>query len=463
MRPEWRQEWRGPLRQALDWLRDELAAPYEKDARALLRDPWAARDEYIAVVLDRSDAALERFFAEHATRELRPDERVRALELLELQRHAMLMYTSCGWFFDDLSGIETVQVIQYAGRAVQLAQKLFRDPSLEKQFVDRLATAKSNLHELGTGADVYQRWVKTAAVDLEKVAAHYAISSLFERYGERTSIYCYDIVPDDYRSFEFGKARLAVGRAHITSRITRETGTYSFGVLHFGDHNLSAAVRPFHDEAGYNAMVNEARDAFLGADLPQALRILDKHFAGVAYSLRSLFRDEQRKIIDIILNSTLEEAEASLRQLYEHHAPLLRFLSDLGTPLPNVLRVTGEFVLNTQLRRAFLETPLDVERIRTLLKVAQREQARLDAPGLGFALQQNLEHMAEQLRDDAGNEDLAARLDAAIDLARGLPFEVNLWRVQNVYYEVLGQAAAARGEQLERLRALAEKLSLKSA
>jgi len=460
-RPGWHQEWRGPLRQALDWLRDEIAAPYEKDARALLRDPWTARDEYIAVVLDRSEESLERFFAEHAARELRAHERVRALELLELQRHAMLMYTSCGWFFDELSGIETVQVIQYAGRAVQLAQKLFRDPKLEKQFVERLAVAKSNLPEHGDGAQIYEKYVKPAAVDLEKVAAHYAISSLFERYGERTSIYCYDVEPADYHSFEFGKARLAVGRAQVTSRITRESGTFSFGVLHFGDHNLSAAVRPFHGEAPYAAMLAEARDAFLGADLPQALRILDKHFAGVAYSLRSLFRDEQRKIIDLILENTLAEAEASLRQLYEHHAPLLRFLADLGQPLPNVLRVTGEFVLNSQLRRAFAEDPLDVERIRTLLKVAQREGARLDGAGLGFALQRNLEAMAERLREAPGDAGLAARLDAALALAGELPFEISLWRVQNLYYDVLRGAAAA--ENRDQLLALAEKLSLRAA
>ncbi|HTK95896.1 MAG TPA: DUF3536 domain-containing protein, partial [Terriglobales bacterium] len=181
-RPDWSQKWRQPLRLALDWLRDELAAPYDRHARELLRDPWAARDEYISVVLDRSDASLDRFFAEHAARELRPHERTRALELLELQRHAMLMYTSCGWFFDELTGIETVQVIEYAGRAVQLAQKLYRDPGIEKQFVDRLAQAHSNLADPRDAAAIYERWVKSSAVNLEKVAAHYAISSLFERY-----------------------------------------------------------------------------------------------------------------------------------------------------------------------------------------------------------------------------------------------------------------------------------------
>src|SRR3954469_15015452 len=466
-RAGWNQQWRQPLRHALDWLRDNIAQPFEENGKTLVHDPWLARNEYIDVVSDRSTLNVDEFIARHQTHELAEPERIALLSLLEMQRHALLMYTSCGWFFDELSGIETVQVIQYAGRAIQLAQKVFRDPNIEKQFAERLAVVKSNLPEHGDGAKIYAKWVKPAAVDLEKVAAHYAISSLFERYGERTSIYCYDIAPEDYHSFEFGKARLAVGRAQVTSRITRESGTYCFGVLHFGDHNLSAAVRPFHDEAAYQAMLGEARDAFLGADLPQALRILDKHFAGVAYSLRSLFHDEQRKIIDIILNTTLQEAESSLRQLYEHHAPLLRFLSDLGTPLPNVLRVTGEFVLNSQLKRAFAEQPLDVERIRTLLKVAQREQARLDGAGLGFVLQQTLERMAEQLRDEPENAEAAGHLDTAVELARELPFEISLWRVQNVYYEMLKKAQQAAGESAaqnyERLRSIGEKLSLKAA
>lgn len=461
--PAWRQLWRAPLREALDWLRDELAPRYEQAAAALLRDPWVARDEYIRVVLDRSDEWLDAFFAEHALRPLEPQERVRALKLLELQRHAMLMYTSCGWFFDELSGIETVQVIFYAGRAVQLGQELFGD-HLEEQFLERLARAQSNLPEHGTAADLYRRWVKPAALDLLKVGAHYAISSLFERYGDAASIYCYDVQPAEYRSYEFGRARLAVGRAAVTSRITRESAELSFGVLHFGDHNINAGVRFFRGEAGFAETAREARDAFLSSDLPLVLRILDKHFGGTAYALRSLFRDEQRKIVGLLLASTLEEAESSLGQLYEHHAPLLRFLAEMNMPAPRVLHVTAEFALNTQLRRALADDPLDLERVRTLLGIARRDGVRLDAPGLAFALQQNLERSAERLRQEPDDLELMHALEQAIDMARAMPFEVNLWRVQNLYYEVVQlRAAAADDEWRARARALGEKLSVRAA
>src|SRR5437899_10199237 len=194
----WNQEWRAPLRRALDWLRDHVASRYEEKARTLLKDPWLARNNYIRVVLDRSEETVDSFLAEHATRQLQISERITVLKLLELQRHAMLMYTSCGWFFDELSGIETVQVIQFAARAVQLAQELFGD-SLEGQFVERLALAKSNLPEHGDGRRVYEKFVRPAMVDWERLGAHYAISSLFESYPEQTKIYCFMTEREDYQ------------------------------------------------------------------------------------------------------------------------------------------------------------------------------------------------------------------------------------------------------------------------
>ena len=139
---DWNQSWRAPLRTAFDWLRDALAPLYQVHSTPLLKDPWKARDAYIEVILDRSEQSLASFFATHATHPLDDGERVRALKLLEMQRHAMLMYTSCGWFFDDLSGLETVQVIHYvAGRAVRLAQESTGN-DLEVEFLEHLKSAK---------------------------------------------------------------------------------------------------------------------------------------------------------------------------------------------------------------------------------------------------------------------------------------------------------------------------------
>src|SRR6185369_14039903 len=368
MRAGWSQNWRAPLRASLDSLRDDLAVPYETEAAKLLKNPWAARDAYIDVILDRSTPSLSSFFEQHATHQLDREEETRALQLLEMQRHALLMYTSCGWFFDELSGLETVQVIMYAGRALQLAQEVFRD-GFEQRFLEQLREAPSNVPEYRNGENIYERWVKPAQVDLLKVAAHYAISSLFDRYDRSSSIFCYNVdVQNDIRSVS-GRARLALGRHCIRSRITLEPADVTYGLLHFRDHSISARLRRFRSEPEFQALESDSIASFQSADLPATIRILDRHFEGVAYSLRSLFKDERRKVLREILRSTMEEVEAAYRQIYEHHASLMDFFGEIGSPLPSVLRLTSEFVLNARMRRGFdIEDPIPVAELRSVLQ-----------------------------------------------------------------------------------------------
>jgi alpha-amylase/alpha-mannosidase (GH57 family) len=460
----WNQQWRAPLRAALDWLREDLQAPFEQAARELLQDPWGARNDYIALVLDRTPRVVDEFLEEHASHPLSHDEQVRALRLLEMQRHLLLMYTSCGWFFDELTGIETVQVIQYAGRAVQLANRLFGGDR-EERFVEFLRQAKSNIPEYGDGAQVYDRFVRPAMVDLIGVGAHFAISCLFDKREELSSIYCYSIGLNDWRTFESGRARVALGQARIESQITREALDASFGVLHFGDHNLSAGIREFIGNEEYERTARAIQDAFQHADLPECIRLLDRNFAGTSYSLKSLFRDEQRRIIDRILNSTLADAEASYAQIYEHHATLMRFLTELHTPLPNVLRLTAEFVLNRALRREFENETLDMDRIQALLASARAEKINMDAPGLEFVLRHRLEDLAEMLAADPADVGLLETLNAVVGLGNLLPFEVNLWKVQNVYYQLLqAEFPQRRGDEewARRFIALGDKLGVRA-
>jgi len=436
MHPGWNQAWRASLREALDWLRDTLAPKYEEKAGLVLKDPWAARDDYIAVIFDRSPESVKRFLSQHAARELNEAEEGTVLKLMELQRHAMLMYTSCGWFFDDLSGIETVQVMHYAGRVVQLAEELFGE-AIEPRFLELLEQTKSNIPQQGDGRRIYEKSVKPAMVNLTKVAAHYAISSLFEQYGQQAKIYSYIIDLEDYQSFEAGVVRLAVGRANVFSEITRDSATLSFGVLHFGDHNLNAGVREYQGEEAYQEMVQEITQAFSAAESAEVIRYMDKHFGTSAYSLRSLFRDEQRKVLNRILESTLAEIETVYRQVYEFRYPLMRFLTDLGHPLPKAFRTAAEFILNTDLRRALSSDTLDVERARNLLNEVRAWNVDLDTAGLGYLFKQTLEEMMDRFA--SAPEELSPLQDmvSAVALARSLPFEVNLWKVQNLYYEML--------------------------
>jgi alpha-amylase/alpha-mannosidase (GH57 family) len=469
--PGWSQAWRAPLRNALNWLRNTLAPLYEEYGDRYLKDPWAARDDYINVILNRSPENVDRFLERHVARPLDRREQVTVLKLLEMQRHAMLMFTSCGWFFDDISGIETVQVLQYAGRAIQLAEEL-SGRRIEPQFLEILAQARSNVPEYGDGVQIYQRFVKPAMVDLIKVGAHYAISSLFEPYGERSRVYCYTVEREDHRTRMAGVAKLAVGRARVTSEITREALTLSYGVVTLGGHNVDGGVQVYRDEEAYREMAGKVTEAFERADFTEVIRLLDQYFEGVTYSLRELFRDKQREVLNLILESTLAEVASDYRRIYERHAALMRFLKNLNVPQPRGLTCAAEFVLNTNLREAFVEDPLNLERINALLAEAAVINVALDGAGLGYALRKTLERLAGRLRERPADRALLEHLTAVIDLVRALPFEVDLWRVQNVYYGLVHTVyreqlqKAGRGDQearawVEKFEALGDKLRIR--
>jgi alpha-amylase/alpha-mannosidase (GH57 family) len=471
--PGWNQKWRLPLRNALDWLRDSLSPLYEEHSGEYLRDPWAARDNYISVLLDRRPENLTAFLGRHGIRELTPAERVTVLKLLEMERHAMLMYTSCGWFFTDLSGLETVQVMQYAGRAIQLAEQFTSEP-LEEQFLDLLAAAHSNLPENGDGRQVYEKFVRPAMIDLPKVGAHYAIASLFEEFPEQARIYSFTVRRTDFESVEAGVTRLAAGQAEITSEITGESERLSFGVLHLGEHNLMGGVRRFRNPEDFAAMRDDLMGAFRRADLPQTFRLLDRHFEGHTYSLKQLFRDEQRKLLDQILSSTVRAAETAYQQIYERHIPLMRFLTDLHNPLPRAFQTAAQFAINGYLREALSQDEPDSGRIRALLEEARMAQIPLDTQTLEYTARRSVERLAGDVKQEPADLARLERLDNAVALVRSLPFEVQLWIVENICYELwhahagqhteaasAGDAGSARW--LELVRSLGRMLQVRTA
>jgi alpha-amylase/alpha-mannosidase (GH57 family) len=434
--PGWNQAWRAPLREALDRMRDELAPRYEQEAAKYLRDPWAARDEYIRVILDRSDGSVAEFFQRLAARKLTGEEIPRALKLLEMQRHVLLMFTSCGWFFDDLAGIEAQQNLQYASRAIQLAQELFGD-GIEERFLHRLEPAHSNEKGSPDGRAVYERTARAARVDLPQVAAHYAAASLFESFSDRTRLFCYGVERHAHRNYEAGKARLAVGQATVTSDISRESARLCYGMLHFGDQNFSGGVNADRDDGQYETMERELSAAFLRGDFPEVIRSFDQYFGGVSYSLKTLFRDEQRKILNLVIEENLSDAEAVYLQLYENHASLMRFLMSLNMPLPRAFQSAATVALNGRLRRAMAAEPLDPEYLRRLLGDAQASRVELDAEILGFTLKNTISRLAGNLSAEPGDLSRLRSLQQAAELARSLPFWVDLWKAQNVYYEIL--------------------------
>ena len=434
--PEWKQTWRKPLRQALDLVRDALVPLYEEKGVHFLKDPWNARNDYIHCILDRSDDPVKAFMEKHACRELNDEDRVTAIKLLELQRQAMLMFTSCGWFFDDISGIEAIQIILYAGRTIQLGEEIFGQV-LEGPFLEVLEGAVSNLPAMGNGRHIYETNIVDSRYDSKKVCAHYAAASLFEDFPEKTMMCAYTFERKNLRISEAGNAKLILGRVGLRSQVTCEFAKLYFGLLHLGDHNLTCGVAEDQDDSLYQAMVREITEAFDSADFPETLRRIDKHFPNSSYSLKSLYRDEQRRILNLVLGSTLKDAESVYRNLYEQYAPLMQFLTGSNTPPPKSLYTAAEYVLNADLREALDEEKIPTRRVKNLLKKTKLLGVSLDTDTLEYTFRNNLKRQAEKFNSDPKDLDLLKNLAASAELLRAMPFKTDLWKVQNICYSVL--------------------------
>lgn len=442
----WNQNWRAPLRIALDGLRDSIAPLAQQHGPDLFRNLDAARNAYIDVVLDREET--EAFLAGHATHELTSSERVAALQLMELERNAMLMYTSCGWFFDEISGIETVQVMAYAGRVLHLAEMLFGESgaALETNFITALEQAQSNLHSQGNGAEIYRRRVQSERVNLEQVAAHYAISSVFSTYGSRTHLFCYTIRRLQHRTVTSGHGRLLIGRASVRSNLTGDREVIAFAVLHFGDQNITAVVKRYGEQpsaktvADLEGFQHEAKTAMIRADLTAVIRAFDHYFPPPSYSIRSLFRDEQRRIVGLILQSTLSDVEAALASIYKNQASLLHFLSQTGLPRPEALSLAANFAVSAGLRHALESDPIDAVQMRAWLELAQADQVPLDTSSLSYLADEKMKHAMVKLQGEVLDQsERVGTLENALLVARmlnELPFDLNLWQAQNIWYDV---------------------------
>ena len=432
MNPGWTQSWRKPLREAMDWLRDKVIPVYTTEALKYFQDPWVVRDEYIDVILDRSRKNIEAFLKKYAVKELSKSEMIRALKLLEMQRNAMLMYTSCGWFFDDISGIETIQIMQYALMTIQYMEDL-QGVSLNHEYLKILREAKSNKSNDILGN--YKMFVEPARSDLLRVGAHYCISSIFEEYPEDTKIFCYTAKSKKYIRKDAGELRLATGKAKITSDITLEEETISFAVLYLGNLNISGGTREFIGEKNFSIMQNEMNKAF-DKGITEAIRSMDKHFKGNICSIWHLFKDEQRKILDQLFRLTYDEVATSYRQVYENNLAIMNTFHDLQIKLPMLFLVATEYILNTDVKQVFQEVTVDIDKLSKLIDEAIKWNIKIDTTTLTYVASTWLSSTMDNIRQHTEDLQLFENIDKTLEVLNPLSLSLDLWKVQNNFFAI---------------------------
>ena len=348
---ETQQKWRKPLRDSLNWLRDRLIDVYEEHAPEVLRDPWAARDAFVEVILARSPDAIAEFLRVHQAHELDAEQRTDALHLLEMQRHSLLMFTSCGWFFEEISRPEGTQILRYAARAIELAG-VVSGVDLEPEFVAQLAAAPTNAPEYTDGAVLYRPSVTTSKVTWGQVAAHYAIASLFAAHPEQHRVYCYEADRLDYQIQRFGSLNLAIGQVRLTSEISRESQHLVFAALHLGGLDFHCCVQPFRDRLAYSHLKDTLFASLTGASTAQVILSMNDLFEGDTYALDDLFEEEEYRIVQQLSQNTLAELDRLYTQVYRDNYSLIAAYRRADREGPQELQVAAEVALRHRLNRA---------------------------------------------------------------------------------------------------------------
>lgn len=431
----WTQAWRAPLRQTLNWLRDELLPIYEQEASKLLKDVWKARNEYIEVLLDRSEEVLHAFMAKHARKTLNPNDVTQMVRLLEMQRHALLMFTSCGWFFDEISGIETNQILQYANRAIYYANQI-ADIDLHSEFLTRLESAPSNVYL--NGAVSYRKNVMPARVDLVRVGMHYAASSLFEEYPEHLEFLNYIADSEVFDRLEAGTQRLALGRTTVKSKITLSEKHFSFAVLYLGQHNIIGNISLNMDRERFDEMCRQLSEAFATPDLGQVIGLMQEHFGPEKYSIQHLFQDEKRKILRMITNKSLEQVENAFRDIYNDNYQLMTGITESNIPVPEAYRDAVHFIVNHDLHQFFQNGNFLIRELRRLTNELQKWEIQLsNQPSLLLSAGERIFREIKAI--ESGNISLAQlnNLITILEILKQVGLNIDLWKSQNLYFSLL--------------------------
>ncbi len=430
----WHQEWRGPLRLALNWLRDQLTQVYEEHALPLVEDPWAVRENYIDVILDRSPENIDMFIERFQRRELTQKERVLLLRLLEMQRNSILMFTSCGWFFDEISGLETTQILQYACRAINYAKQTVH-VDLEDEFRFRLEKAPSNLPEFQTGQGVYDKNVLPAQVSLVGVGRHFAASSLFEKYPEKYEFYNYIITTDFLERIEAGSNIMVFGRATVHSKITHSKKSFSFAVLYLGQLNLIGNISTTLVEEDFKAMYEATSTFFNNADLAGVIGKLQQYFGPEKFTIWQLFKEQRQKIIAQITSKNMRDVEYAFRNIYEKNYPLMNGLIAANEPIPNAFKDALQYVLTVDIRNLFLAPKLDIQEFKRILNEYKKWNITFtdEAAFKLTAGERILSEVKNMRNSEIGVEHLNA-LSEIISLLRQINLRPDMRRIQTEYF-----------------------------
>jgi alpha-amylase/alpha-mannosidase (GH57 family) len=461
--PELQQAWRAPLREGMDALKHELDLLFERRGASLLKDPWQARDDYIQVILDRTPEILDHFFTAQGKKSpLSLEDRIQVLKLLEMQRHSLLMFTSCGWFFDEISRLETTQILKYACRAIQLAKDFDRD--LEPLFLTYLKKAPSNLKEFGDGEKIWEGKVRPSAVDLSQVLAHCAIGSLYQK-DQKDRVYCYRLGNQDRAIMPQNGSHLAVGRLKVSSTVTLEEKEMIFSVLHFGGVDFQCLLKTFQSDEDYEALKNEILTLYKKTSLGDVYDWVRETFDARRFYLKDLFSEDRQDLINLLLQERMENHILLLEDWVKEDTGTLIKLIDMGVKLPKPIETALTLILDRALQKGINQAFSSGQRLDGLKEFFHRS-SELGYPLSKTRIQEQIERRIEkairQLRDYPDPAQLFTTIQKVILACRQFDLPLNLWNIQNSFLDACNDLPQKRPEVRPFYQAFAQEIYIPS-
>ncbi|MDX2302132.1 MAG: DUF3536 domain-containing protein [Microscillaceae bacterium] len=464
-RPDWNQIWRDPLRKALDWLRDQLAEIYQDEMELFNPDPWDLRNKYIDIILNREPYNVDHFLKEHVKTELSDHGKTQFMRLLEMQRYALLMFTSCAWFFDEISGIETVQVLQYANRAIQLGERVSNQP-LENEFIQRLKDAKSNLPEHYNGLEIYDKYTSPARLTLTKVGMHYAVASLFADQPEKMNVLNYNVDNEFFERMEAGIQKLVIGRTTVYSNITFSRKYFSFVVIYLGQHQIIGSSSNQLSSKNFASMAARVKDSFNKSNVADVLQTMKQYFPGDNFSIWDLFKDERIKVINEILAKSLDEAKSAYEAIFDRNYNLINVMRSANMQIPAIFKQNLDIVINNDIQEFFQSNSWDTSRLKNLVQEVEKWQVPLNYAKISHVAEKKLYDLISSYYEDNTRIHLIHQMNEILDCLSILGIQPDLNEIQNLVFKISRKlmpywgSISARFEKFSEMLNAFKKLSL---
>jgi len=333
----WNQKWRAPLRESFNYLKHEINAMYDKKLKLHVRDLKKLRNDYIDVILNTENKAA--FVKKHVKSPKKSFNKSTMFKLLEAQHNAQLMYTSCAWFFADVSGIEPVQNMKYAAKIIEILDE-FTDKDTEAEFLKILDKANSNIQEQGSGKDCYERYVKTSIYQPEMIIGNYAIETFVLNEVTDRKIFHYKLHTVLHEKKHDGSSPVYKGMVKITNEKTDFIDNFIYYLFVPSYKDIHCYILNSDENLEFNVSpVNTIEDKIAS--------LTHSKF----YGLKDLIGYNRENLIQLALKEEMNRLKRIFNDIYKKNIDLLSSLKQYDLDLPKVLKEVCSFALTEKITK----------------------------------------------------------------------------------------------------------------